>query len=1595
MSDDSAQNAIVEEAAAAASGDVEKTHATVNTSSQFGEISDSEKSNDDDGSNEMSSSPDVVEKELKLAEDAAKSGSASEEQQSPASTPPRVKLEKCAAPARDDDSSSADEPFAQRRRSYMMPGLSSSEDADDEGVKKDAEFEADVHVNDFESEMRAQMKKSHAEAPLVAPMGTHLAENEVSSNVLTQAVGESEKERKKRRREERKQRKREKKRRKRLKRRRERIESDDEDEDDEDGGEGAGTGGGQPSPENDDGTGNEECGGDSSDSSEGGGGGGGSGGEDSSEGNCGSNEERAEAAKKTKEEEVPVVEWPSDEKEYTALVRPICVIEANRVLCAVLMRVVIASPLAVRETLMAAVGEAGAPQLRSELERIDSSSHACIAPAFFERLNFSMSGRLCEHDVQTMRRSLEWRCDSRTLSRRWILCTLQMDSATAGMASDYSSILGVYRLRCKASKLVVYGVRSGDVCAAVCDELQDKRAKSAAQMKELARSASICLTEKEARVFTFNQASVARFMSRETTEKGASNVSVSCFAGLPLTSNTMCTMMCTGIGVAKNSRGIDSEPFCELMPPQQQKTLRFKRARSEKATAISQVDSVTVDVAYKVGTVVRTAYGAWISPIFFQAGAYPSLGDTNVLLNNGTENGADGANDEQFEEERENRAFDEAQGIRHSERAERIARERTERERLQMIRDTVCHEVARTPEVYSLLAAVNSGDRVRKKMSNRLTELYSGLIGDRKAVLDAGKVRKVWNRARRHSASVLSHSSTSGYDTEVAGLRSSRLFLKLFSDPFLAQYAPFAHTAEALGLHTARTLYFEEKTVAVSAVLMRSPVPYVLLFGGVLSGRLSSLSRIVTHRFLPWMRTRRADMWNELLYKANQCTGALSGESCIEGILKATMAKVGSLDLARLVQERCVPFSVSSTASMTKLAMQIVNVGASPVRLLSTEDGQKDGKSCLFMSKYEDYIVERALAFALITFASSTSLACGFPDGADAEGEAPRRLVLHRCGDADDCVDAIVKEHAGETREHGKLLVVALDKLDTPAVVAAMQAAGVEHYQLMVVDDFLTATGGFHESNLAWPQGFSRVHFFNAHRFTHDVLLVVVAFLLGYESVPNPPQRMTRQEHKQWSTTYMRENCCDPSEEEEEEIYKMRVREFSAFAARVADKQVSDAIEENFPERKWGAIDGVQQHARFIFTYVAYAQCDTERSIYQGGREESTKTCEMPDVARREFANERDLDIAPHGQFMEAVYFGAPRASALDNDSDEAATKDNFWRIEDHYKHTKSLASLLVRNEANLRLLCLEEGRNVEDPSQSMQIRQTVMKQARDSLERWCREEVHRRNTNHKKKQRAAEAQARLAGNSTINFRSRPFFESGVIVPPWQRNNENLPAYIPVSYNSVRRETAPSAMSFRATALTRVGGNVDSALVKVKGTLIAPAMPSAERLSRAQNISKNSSNLLNADVSGFGRTAMLEVMRRIEVGQTSYVIACDTPTAIASRCLAPNWVRSAVSSSPTVPQLRTCPTLADEDEALENMFAHDPAKLRDLKLRRTRPYYACLQSGSAFTWRGVMKAAAEAVREELRDMQAAMEAESEGGDVSAVQGVEDASEAKE
>lgn len=1309
-------------------------------------------------------------------------------------------------------------------------------------------------------------------------------------------------------------------------------------------------------------------------------------------------EQKAETAKQGKDVDLVPVVWPQDNAIFTGIFRPLLDVGNNNVFGALLVRTVTANNMQVRETLLAKAGERHAPHVRAELEYAEDTPHACESLSALERMHVACNMAFDEHDVQEMRRSAEWRSDTRTFARRWVYTVLCMKNAALGSASEFSNCIGAYRVQCRARASEIFGVTGGDFAAAACEELIDSKPKSPNSIKQLAYGNALCLTEKEMRVVTFDQPQVTKFLSRRTTEKGASNVSISCFAGLPLTCNKSITLECEGVGLSASGNGADIEPFCELLPPSFTDTVRVRRCASASANSAAEAAKmaalVRVEPTYNVGTVLRIMHGAFFDSSFFCVGSIGSHGDTNVMLNDGQVVG-DGVTADEREEEREDRAYDAAQGVQRDEKVEEAKRKVNREERLKRIRQSPCYAVSHTAEVYSLCAEINSGEEFRKRMRGKIQDMFTSVLGSKTAVLDAGKIRASWRRAREVRERVKEHSSGVGYETEIRAHQSVNRFLAWFSDAFMARDAHFALAAEAFGLRHARALYYEEDGMQLCANLRDSPVPYALLFGPEMQGRRARLVHAVRPLFLPWMRLRRSEAYAALLAKSNRDTEAAKMQEVAQ-VIEVIMKAVSSLNIARLVEERCVPLFVNCDDAIAQVALSVANVNDSAVRLVSAE---KDGaKNCLFLSDAGDFEVETALCSELIDFAVATTTNCGVMGGTDAKGETERRLVLHRCGDADDCVNAVAKEFKDDNDEkHGRVLVVLMDACDRAAAREAMRAAAVSHYMILTEEELVDECNGGagYKEGCTWPQFCTRVLFYNAHRFPFEVLLRVVATLKGHDAAPRVPRSLTRVEYNERSQEYYHLHGVAPEDDFESNINAQRIREFTVFAARCKDVKVREALEEEYPERAWGGAEESRARTRFIFIYVAYAQCDTERSVRKGGTQNASGgTHNVNAQTEKHYALEKDLDLAPHGQFCESVYFGMPTHKVnlaageelvdLDNaqhrDCERMEHHNNYWRVEELYESTTSLGAALREAVRSTKVMCLDERLDVHSSVSASAIKDFISNKQREGMMRWCEDDVNKRMHSHKKKQRAAERAAHDLGNSTINFDSKPLFEAGVIVPQWMRGEAHLPGYVPTSFDRMQRETAPKAMNMRATSLTKRTVDAEVGLRKVKVTLVLSADPSTERRA-AINARLASSNIFNADISGFGRTAMLEVMARLRVERTHFVIVGEALRALVERCLAPNPQRASISLSQDVPRLRNCPTLWEEKAFIEELLpraASGMARTR-LDLFRQRPYYACLQCSSAYTWASAMRVTADAVNKLEQEVLNAMTEEEEVG----------------
>jgi len=877
--------------------------------------------------------------------------------------------------------------------------------------------------------------------------------------------------------------------------------------------------------------------------------------------------DKIDAAKKAEEESddcaaavagAVSVERPESDAPFSALVKPIRLYKSNeedfpRMLCAILCYVVTMDDETVGTLIREKVGEDFTPIVRESMEKQRDDVHTCDSPVFFEILSAK-----CDDKFNPETDLLEWRRlpvsrNVKSLRRAWIMVMLEQTNGIARM-DDYSCAIGVYRLILNFSTSCVAGVQGGDIAMAACEKLVEPMPFHADDIERICKFKALCLTQQELKMYEFRFAEIDRLVNRTTIDltKSLSNVTLPCFAGLPIEICTLANLVCRGVNPSRKY------PVCEFMPVTFVKdTTTIKRLHASETTemvraAVRMNRVVTILPVYNLRTIKALMHGGYFHRYFYET---ERIGPTNISVDLT------------------------AEFVSYTNKQRRDS----------AVRASCVKWAERAEDLKALCSSTNSGQDYSRRLRDALRSVFSIVTRGTSAASSSSMAAAnptLDSSLVRHAQDQLYGKNWEQYGpTERLNLHA---FLDWFGDLFTVENPELDICTRAFGIPLAHSLVTVHATEYIAGILMHSPTPYVVFFNSKLCEVRTKFALAIEAAFIPWLKIERPDAYADLLRRSGD------EEQRAITVLTEVAKCIDQLEIARSCGERCtvLPARVAKDAQTQQIFSDIINVADSTVRIVSAG-------SSLFLVHAYDYAIEAALRYFLLNVV--TSIKMGALESEDA------RLVLLRGATADDVqtmLDAELREEfANQADEEvgSKLLVIVQNEAELDHALFAMNECGIEARCIVTTAEQFCALGGSGppgSPHKSWAKIYSSVLFYSAHRFSYDLLLRVVATLCGCENVPAVPMRMSPQQREAWTRSFRVSHDAMPTEENEREIERGLVSDMLDFAEYAVRNSVFDKITNDSPERLWGALSNPAYGAktRFIFAYTAYGRPDSRDS---------------------------------------------------------------------------------------------------------------------------------------------------------------------------------------------------------------------------------------------------------------------------------------------------------------------------------------------------------------------------------------------------------------
>lgn len=1234
-------------------------------------------------------------------------------------------------------------------------------------------------------------------------------------------------------------------------------------------------------------------------------------------------------------------EYPDAKAAHTYIMKPIKKLGKDRMLMAVLVYVVrMETELLLRKISDGAAAEKG-QELRDKYRRRFSSTHSCNEAMLMEELLYDddiKGGGVTASKVQEWRRTPEMR-DVSSLSRRWLYVEVTQSNKAAD-ADDYSCAIGAYNLRAAViSGGGLVGVNGADWAVAACATLKSPGPMVAGEALTVGMQHALCLTDKELTMCVFDLDSLASMLRAKTIPPSSSAhvrdgqaVHLPCLAGLPIPS-------CKAASMAIVSPAPD-RPLCVPMPMKFSLTTELKMAKKTASGGKNK--------RQKLGGLQMQSVSLYDSPSIMRImlGGYYHR---HFALYKGDSNDTNGA---------QMRMSDERMAIRvKSNNNTKVATPACVKNWL------------RTPETYALCCMDNMGPEHCKLMRQKLNKLLS--ISNDMAMSTAGGIKKkkgaggictvdaasicrvvrraqtnyflsVRNRARSSSSAMTNDTDDGLFDFSVD--MRCRLYLDLFADAFPSSGGDPMHDAEetigrALGLRLMRRfrLLGLSEHLYNSFLKRNTPYPHVMLFSDLLDGKHEHVAHSVKSCFLPWLKSQRTAEYNRLLEQANHV------EDVLANVLLLVMDSIERLRTARGNGERCVPIgkaadSVDAPAAVLKA---VVNVSTSPYRVVANDD-------CAFFLRREDYEVDMALSQLCLDVNYYTNMTC--------DRQMPRFKLL-RGGTSDNVAELLQREYeetvhndtdtgAYETVAERVLVVIyndvdmpsARDLVDYTLFDKSCEANERRTADIMTMEQVLHECGSSgpssavnhfagHGADLTWAQAYSSVIVYAAHRYSYASLLALVATLAGVDNVPAVPKRMDDETFKVWFKNFSDRHRREPTRDDEEEVEKDCVDVFVEWAAEVAQPNFYlKNVAERCPNRVWGSLSNEKysrgaDEARVVLAYVGYARPGDESS-------------------RELLAVGNPVDDVYFSDVCNNEYFGNPFGLAEKN---------------------LGLAAEISARVADGELLFLPNNLDNSSPAHYSNIQKAAFALFKSAEAAKNNNEYNRSVKKFLERNRHLEAQAakqrqttmdKYMGNSVKINRMNVLMATYMTAMYTRHQTLCLPTYALEGAKSSPLALVPLNMERNATAaLSRVGVGAEAAQHHVATVIFCEQATKQTQLTYYKKTGK--ALCIDADVVGFGRSAVMELMARLRAKLCRYYIFMCTENQFVQRALVPDCLRLSVSKAPHVTRLRQDPGFEAEESFFKSYPGGIPASWRK---NRKFHYYACLQSAPAYMWQSTARA---------------------------------------
>lgn len=858
---------------------------------------------------------------------------------------------------------------------------------------------------------------------------------------------------------------------------------------------------------------------------------------------------------------------PGAKLPFDCIMKPICQIEKeedeNVMLCAILCYVVEMDS----ETMVAQIrdhtGDEHSGTVRKHFEDATDSPHACESVVFFETL-----GALCakkdeagksrpgfsENDVMRWRRSPGMR-SGKKLRRMWLMCLAAQDRSS-GDIRDYGCSIGAYRLVVRGVSTTLCGVNGGDLAAAACAYVAERRPLYASEKETIAKRRALCLTQHEIRLAEFNPRQLGDFIKRVTLNDAQlkSNVVLTCFGGFPV---RQCAIANVKVMAVRASEGL---AICEYLPKNFADTTAVKTMPASESTAAALAAAnlkrlVQVLPVYNMQTIRNMMLGSYFHPAFF---CLENHGEITVDL------------------------FEDANGI-----AGRAAK-RGDGKVESNFEEPGCYNWCKNnPHLNAFRGAANSSASFVRRLRDSLVQAFSPISCGMPPTTNPVLVKRMVDNCYKK---LYDPRNTS--EDEIH-LRGTRLLLLWFADLFIIDDKPLDVCSRAFGLSRAKLLARRGMTELVYEVLSTSNMPHAVFFGPLFNELRYLFTTSVDLCFLGWLRANRYDAYSTLL---EMCNG---DELLLPKVVKDISTAVTRLEVARLANERCAVIQVPfDDEKVTNAYLNLANVTESPVRIVRANTGT------VFLVHANDYAVEVAARYLLLNASLQMRLGgrAAVANDPSAKVKHDARIVLLRGANAEDMVDLVKQEMEEDLRdveieEGGKVLIVVCDASDVSQARAAIGANGRCH--VVSANQFCSHGSAGAKSggeNKAWSEIYCSVVFWGAHRFPYDQIFRVVCTLCGIQPVPSAPRRMTDDQRKEWQKQYINDTGAFPSVADQVKLEEDALFEMRDFCEKLVDVKAYDLVMEETPERVWGFMGGNKRYgidSRFVFAYVAYARPDT------------------------------------------------------------------------------------------------------------------------------------------------------------------------------------------------------------------------------------------------------------------------------------------------------------------------------------------------------------------------------------------------------------------